>query len=244
MRWVVIGVLGSLAAGCGGDLNPYQDPDNCTPNPCMNGGTCTDGIDSYACVCVEGLSGSNCELVSCDGVIPLPDPNLEAAIRYAIEKPSGDIMKTDLAILTEFFLGTSRNISNLTGIQCASNLTELDLQTNQISDLSPLAGLTGLRRLWLAHNQITDLSPLAGLKNLSTLKLDDNQIVDPIPLAGLDNLETLSLSINQIADLSSLVSGVPALVELFLLDNPIDCAAQAASIQALRSRLELVTDCP
>ena len=36
------------------------DIDDCTPNPCQNGGTCTDGVDSYNCTCAAGFKGTNC----------------------------------------------------------------------------------------------------------------------------------------------------------------------------------------
>ena len=34
------------------------------PNPCQNGGTCADGINSYNCTCVIGFIGVNCDTIS------------------------------------------------------------------------------------------------------------------------------------------------------------------------------------
>jgi len=36
------------------------DIDECASNPCLNGGTCTDGINSFTCNCVPGYAGANC----------------------------------------------------------------------------------------------------------------------------------------------------------------------------------------
>ena len=33
----------------------------CLPNPCQNGGNCTDGVKSHSCSCVKGFNGTNCE---------------------------------------------------------------------------------------------------------------------------------------------------------------------------------------
>ncbi|XP_035666994.1 uncharacterized protein LOC118409788 [Branchiostoma floridae] len=39
------------------------NPDHCDPNPCQNGGTCTEiGVMSYRCECPDGWSGHNCEI--------------------------------------------------------------------------------------------------------------------------------------------------------------------------------------
>ena len=37
------------------------DIDDCDPDPCQNGGTCTDGVDSYTCTCVTGFTGTDCD---------------------------------------------------------------------------------------------------------------------------------------------------------------------------------------
>ena len=39
----------------------YIDADECSPNPCFNGGSCVDGVHIYTCSCVAGYTGANCE---------------------------------------------------------------------------------------------------------------------------------------------------------------------------------------
>ena len=46
-------------------VNPYHvllssDTDDCYPNPCLNNGTCIDGVNDYKCTCVHGFVGKNC----------------------------------------------------------------------------------------------------------------------------------------------------------------------------------------
>ena len=79
-----------------------------------------------------------------------------------------------------------------------SNLKELQLDGNQITDLTPLAGLTGLETLHLGGSEggnesLQDLSPLSGLTNLKELYLPASSLNDLSPLAGLTGLERLAL---------------------------------------------------
>lgn len=71
------------------------------------------------------------------------DPNLEAAIREAIGKVTGSICRWDLEGLTSLS-ASERNIADLTGLEYCTNLTELDLRGNEISDISPLVQNEGL----------------------------------------------------------------------------------------------------
>jgi lysophospholipase L1-like esterase len=36
--------------------------DECSPDPCRNGGTCTDGVASFTCSCPAGFTGETCEI--------------------------------------------------------------------------------------------------------------------------------------------------------------------------------------
>jgi hypothetical protein len=42
-------------------LEPAVCPDECSPNPCMNGATCVDNFNSALCLCSDGYSGDNCQ---------------------------------------------------------------------------------------------------------------------------------------------------------------------------------------
>lgn len=135
--------------------------------------------------------------------VTFPDPNLEAAIREAIGKPTGPIYPSDLEGLTSFS-ARERNITDPTGLEHCTNLTSLDLGYNQISNISPLAGLTNLLYLNLDGNQIGDISSLAGLMNLQGLLLVGNQVSDISSLASLTKLNGLQLAGNHIGNISVL----------------------------------------
>ena len=127
--------------------------------------------------------------------VTFPDPNLESAIREAIDKPEGPILTSNLEGLTTLVL-EERGIAALNGLEHCGNLTMLSLRENQISDISPLASLTNLTKLYLGSNQISDISPLANLTNLTDLGLEWNKIADASPLlenSGLGAKDKLRL---------------------------------------------------
>ena len=64
-------------------------------------------------------------------VVTFPDPGLDAAVRAAISKPTGDILDTDLVGTGFIQLNAfSRSISNLTGLEYCTDLTSLNLSSN------------------------------------------------------------------------------------------------------------------
>ena len=176
--------------------------------------------------------------------VDIPDPNLRAAIENGLGKGSGSIITTaDMGRLTELVAQNS-NISDLTGLEHATNLTSLDLGTeyvgaegrpinsNSVSDLSPLAGLTNLTSLSLDNNTISDISPVAGLTNLTSLRLDNNTISDISPVAGLTSLTSLTLRNNTISDISP-VAGLTNLTWVHLESNLISDISPVAGLTNL-----------
>jgi len=153
-------------------------------------------------------------------VVNFPDPNLEATIRLEINKPTGKILASDLVGITELY-ASMKKISNITGLEYCTALTDLSLHSNSISDISPLRGLIKLTFLRLYNNEITDISPLSELTALTELDLEDNSITNISPLSGLYKLTELYLEDNSISDISPL-SGLTGLTELYLNNNNME----------------------
>ncbi|MBW9156993.1 leucine-rich repeat domain-containing protein [Clostridium tagluense] len=134
-------------------------------------------------------------------IVTFTDKNLEQTIRNTIEKPTGNILKSDVEKIT---LLNAIGITNLQGIEHLTNLTYLRLDNNEISNIEPLKCLTNLTDLYLSNNQISSIEPLKGLTNLKSLELFENQISNILPLASLTNLTNLYLSDNQINNIEPL----------------------------------------
>ena len=168
-------------------------------------------------------------LTSTAQTVTIPDSNLRAVIEVALGKASGDTITTsDMAALPSLEAIES-NISNLTGLEHAINLTWLHLRYNSISDITSLSGLTNLTELYLYGNTISDISAVSSLTNLTELYLGDNSVSDMSAVSGLTNLRTLYLWNNNISDISA-VSGLTNLTELYLYGNTIsDLSALVAN---------------
>ena len=152
--------------------------------------------------------------------VNIPDAKLRAKIESALGKTSGTtISATEMATLTTL-TAQDASISNLTGLETATNLITFKLGNNTISNISALSGLTNLTELQLWDNQITNLSALSGLTNLTTLFLWGNNISDISHLSGLTSLTQLRLGENSISNIST-VSSLRNLTYLSVKENAI-----------------------
>ena len=164
----------------------------------------------YTVVVTNAIGGATSQVAKLAVFVPgiLPDPNLSNAVYLALGKTNNTLTTLDLASLTNLY-ADFRNITNLTGLNLATNLTRLTLAGNAISDLTPLAGLRRLVTLELDDRNglaITSLTPLASLSNLTTLMLGGLPLYDLTALAGLTNLTSLALPRCALTDLSAVTS--------------------------------------
>ena len=167
--------------------------------------------------------------------VTIPDAKLREEIAAKLGKASGEtITRSEMAVLSLVSAGAG-DVSDLTGLEFATNLTGLLLSDNTILDVSPLQNLTNLEWLWLSDNTISDVSPLQNLTNLTELYLSDNTISDVSPLQNLTNLTELWLSGNTISDVSPL-QNLTNLTELYLSGNTI---SDVSPLQNLTNLTEL-----
>ena len=150
----------------------------------------------------------------------MPDANLRAAVRSALGLQEGDALTQQaLQGITRLSAHVSA-ISDISGLEYATQLQVLGLMSNQISDISALSGLTSLTILELRSNSISDISALSELTSLTSLNLNHNSISDISALSELTSLTSLNLSGNFISDISVL-SELTSLTTLGLGGNSI-----------------------
>ena len=170
--------------------------------------------------------------------VDIPDPNLRSAIATILGKALDDPMApSEMATLTELN-ARDASISNLTGLEFATNLTTLHLHNNHITDISPLSSLTELRGLYLDNSNIADISALSGLIHLRALGLGGNGISNIAALSGLANLTRLRLGHNHISDLSPLVAntGLGSGDTVNVKGNPLSYLSIHTHLPVLQSR--------
>ena len=129
--------------------------------------------------------------------VNIPDAALKAAINKTLGsgRPSTqDVTVDELAQITHLSVDSATKVKNLTGLEKAVNLQELNIDGHEVASLALLSSLTKLTKLTATNNKITSIEPLKNLANINTLLLSGNAIVSAAPLANMTNLAQVSLS--------------------------------------------------
>ena len=168
----------------------------------------------------------------------MPDPALRGAVREELGLPAAvPLTKDQMQRIVSLYL-KEKGISDITGLEFATNIKELDISQNPITDLRPLSNLIQLTELHFWHfpgnSTNLDLRPLAPLINLEVLSFEGNGISDITPLAGLKELRELYLTNNRIEEVHSL-AGLINLEMLFLEGNGITDISPLSNLTQLRT---------
>ncbi|MHA6510608.1 leucine-rich repeat domain-containing protein [Tessaracoccus sp. Y1736] len=151
-----------------------------------------------------------------EDIVTIPDANLKACINQNLgQADTADITEAAMQSLQDLWCGGS-GITDATGLQHATGLTNLSLASNQLSGID-LTGLANLTSLYLGDNQLSGVD-LAGLANLTSLSLGGNQL-SGVDLAGLANLTSLYLGDNQLTGVD--LTGLANLTSLSLDGNQL-----------------------
>ncbi len=173
----------------------------------------------------------------------MPDENLRTIVRETLNLDSNTTLTQQTMQTLAVLNAENSDITNIKGLEYATQLGTLNLGANEISDLSvleelthltelglnsnriqvitPLEGLINLRRLNLSFNRISDIAALTELTEITDLNLTDNNISNITALTELTRITRLDLSGNEIKDITSL-SDLTQTTSLNLSDNQIN----------------------
>ena len=183
-------------------------------------------------------------------VMSIPDANLAAAIRETLGLPTDAVITADAMLDLTWLEAPGKGITDLTGLEYATNLRVLVLHaaridseflTNPISDISPLSALSQLEGLAIGNTPVSDISPLSALSQLKTLYLDYTDVSDISPLSALSQLTRLGLINTAVSDISPL----SALSQLTWLSLDGTGVSDISPLTALTQLVELnLSGCP
>jgi internalin A len=173
-------------------------------------------------------------------VVSFTDPGLSNLVVQALVAESGftpgnPVHLTDLDNLSYLYV-SYQGITNISGLDCARYLNDIDLSGNPIIDPSPLGWLTALQYLNLDSCGVNDASFVSGLTNLYQLNLNNNSIHEIPDLQALAaNLSWLEINHNGPLIYSFRLASVTNLYDLGLHDDGLPDIAFTADMSLLAS---------
>ena len=176
----------------------------------------------------------------------MPDEKLRTAVSEALNLDLSTGLTQQVMQKLTTLNAENSEITDLTGLEHATQLEILNLGANQITNITPLEGLTRLTQLSLHLNNISELTPLEGLINLRRLNLSSNTISDIDPLMELTKIIDLNLLDNKLSD----IGAITELKEITRLDisgnqiediTPLNALAQITSLNLSDNQITDIT---
>ena len=151
----------------------------------------------------------------------IPDANFKSyLIGNSVINTNGDteIQVSEASAFSGAIFCASLNISDLTGIEAFTSLTELNCQGNQIESLD-LSNSTALETIYCGLNQLTSLD-LSSNTSLTFLDCFGNQLTS-LDVSNNTSLGLMGCGSNQLASLD--VSNNTVLAALVCENNQLEC---------------------
>ncbi len=150
----------------------------------------------------------------------IPDENLRTAVRQALNIEADNSLTQQAMQALTILNAENSEITNIKGLEHATQLEVLNLGANEITTITLLEGLTHLTELSLNSNRIQDITVLETLVNLTRLNLGSNQIINIAPLTELIQITDLNLLNNSISNIAPLTE-LKSIIRLELSENQI-----------------------
>ena len=166
-----------------------------------------------------------------DELVNVPDPILAEVLREKIgqeELTRGKLRRISSLILNDYA------ITDLTGLEYATQLSDLEMKRTLVTSLEPLRNLERLAYFFAAGSPISTIEPFTGSPRLNYVSLNSTQITDISALRGSTTLVRLEIASTQISDLSALQDS-PNFREIYAQDTLVSDLSPLGGLRELRT---------
>lgn len=161
--------------------------------------------------------------------VKIPDKKLAKFIRNQLDIKHRQITASDMKRLDKLQLYNT-NITDLTGLEYATNLKELGIYQNSVTDFKVISNLINLRKLYIDLNSEFDINIISQLSELRELYLDWRYISKFMsPNKNKTKISYNSL-LSKVFEINKFTNRQRLAVEKYLFNPSIDTAIEAMKI--------------
>ncbi|MGO3886789.1 MAG: leucine-rich repeat domain-containing protein, partial [Mycetocola sp.] len=181
----------------------------------------------------DGLDDGGPRVADDDELVTIPD----AALRAALHAKTGSDEPTRGGLRRITTLNISgTDVSDLTGLEYATRLSDFEFNRTIVSSLDPISGLTGMRYLFAANTPLDSagISALSGMPLLNYVSLNATEITDISAFSNALNLVRLEIANTRVSTLEPLKNSV-TLGEIYFQNTEVSDVQPLSGLTALRT---------
>ncbi|QIK63676.1 hypothetical protein G7068_11080 [Leucobacter viscericola] len=162
-------------------------------------------------------------------VVQIPDPVLRAKIGIQL---GTTITRGTMRQLQSLSVSNS-GITDLTGLEYASNLAIVDLSRNPITSIEPLRGLARMAQLDVSRTKISNIDAVSTMPKINYLQVNWTDVSDLTPVSGKAELWRIELAATKVSSLEPLRDDA-GLQEVYFQETLVSDIHPLASLRQLR----------